>query len=336
MSALAIIEQDIMALEPRFNEVSCDVNISFKREAEFAIQLMGSNEFLLKTAMNNRQSVVDAVTNISAIGISLNPAKRQAYLVPRKNKVCLDISYLGLVDLAVASGAIRWVQSEIVRAADEFELNGFGRAPMHVFNPFGERGDIVGAYVVAKTSDGDFLTGTMPLSKLMSIKNRSESGKTGKGPWATDFEEMCKKTVVKQSSKYWPRVERLDRAIHYLNNQAEEGIDFAAERAEQEADSQQTGRKPAVSMPQERQPAPAARGDTGVTDVPHRPAAQRPAQQAPDAADLATAGEVAWIGKKLKSYNWNMAYACEMAGIDARDSLDGLTKAEFSALKAVL
>ena len=37
-------------------------------------------------------------------------------------------------------------------------------------------------------------------------------------------EEMIKKTVVKQASKYWPTSDRLSKAIHHLNTDAGEGL----------------------------------------------------------------------------------------------------------------
>ena len=112
--ALTIISSDIYATKDSFNSVLVDPSINFEREAGFAIQQLGKNDYMMKAAQNNRQAVVDAVTNVAAIGISLNPAKKQAYLVPRDNKICLDISYMGLMDLAQATGAVKWAQAALV------------------------------------------------------------------------------------------------------------------------------------------------------------------------------------------------------------------------------
>ena len=35
---------------------------------------------------------------------------------------------------------------------------------------------------------------------------------------------MARKTIVKRAAKYWPRVERVDNAIHHLND--DEGIEM--------------------------------------------------------------------------------------------------------------
>lgn len=226
MNNLAVITQDIYNARESFAAVLTDQSISFEKEAGFAIQVLQNNDYTLKVATGNRQSVINAVTNVAAIGISLNPAKRQAYLVPRDGRICLDISYMGLIDPAVATGSIRWAQAELVRSADTFALNGFDAPPTHVFNPFSkERGEIIGAYVVVKTADGDYLTTPMSRDEIDGIMNRSQSVKSGKSsPWKTDYGEMAKKTVVKRAYKYWPKNDRLSEAIHHLNTDGGEGL----------------------------------------------------------------------------------------------------------------
>jgi recombination protein RecT len=79
--------------------------------------------------------------------------------------------------------------------------------------------------VVVKTADGDYLTTCMSRDEIDGIMNRSQSVKSGKSsPWKTDYNEMAKKTVVKRAYKYWPKTERLDKAIHHLNTDGGEGL----------------------------------------------------------------------------------------------------------------
>lgn len=229
-NALALITGDIYGAREAFDAVLADRSINFDREAEFAIQVLQQNDYALKLAQNNRQSVINAVTNIAAIGISLNPAKKQAYLVPRDGKICLDISYMGLLDLATATGSIKWAKAAVVRANDSFELNGFDKPPEHKFNPFStDRGEPFGVYVVVKTADGDYLTEVMSAGDVNEIRNRSSAWKAWleknkKCPWVTDWDEMAKKTVIKRAYKTWPKTDRLDEAIHHLNTDGEEGL----------------------------------------------------------------------------------------------------------------
>lgn len=230
MSAIAVITDDIYSARDGFQSVLSEPSLNFEREAGFAVQILEGSEYALKAAMHNRQAVVNAITNIGAIGISLNPAKKQAYLVPRDNKICLDISYIGLMDLAMATGSIKWAQAELVYANDGFTRGRFDEAPNHTFNPFSRnRGEIIGVYVVVKTADGDYLTHTMDIESVYAIRDRSQSWRSGKSsPWKTDEGEMIKKTCVKQAYKYWPKTDRLNQAVQYLNTDAGEGVVEAA------------------------------------------------------------------------------------------------------------
>lgn len=231
-SALAVISEDIEQARAPFLSVCADPAV-FEREANFAIQSLTGNDYAMRIAVDNRQSVINAVTNIAAIGISLNPARKQAYLVPRDGKICLDISYMGLLDLAIQSGSIRWGQAELVYPQDRFILNGVDKPPTHERQPFAkDRGEFIGAYVVVKTADGDYLTTAMSVDEIHDIRNRSSAwnawvNKKKKCPWVTDEGEMAKKTVIKRAYKTWPKTERMDRleeAVHYLNTEAGEGL----------------------------------------------------------------------------------------------------------------
>lgn len=229
-------------LKGDFEQVCAEPSITFKRESEFAMQIFANNDYLAKVAAQNGTSTRSAVMNIAAIGITLNPAQKLAYLVPRKGAICLDISYMGLMHIAQQSGAIKWCQSAIVRKNDRFMRTGIDRPPTHEFNEFDtieQRGDVVGAYTVVKTDEGDYLTHTMRAEDIFAIRDRSEAWKkyltdnSKKCPWVTDEEQMILKTVVKQAAKYWPRRERLDNAIDYVNTEGGEGINFNQERGQE-------------------------------------------------------------------------------------------------------
>lgn len=229
MSNIAIIKEDIYSTRERFEKMSGGA-LSFEREAGFAVQIVAANDYVMRIATENRQSVINAVTNVAAIGISLNPAKRQAYLVPRDGRICLDISYMGLLDLAIQSGSVMWGQAELVYQQDRFELNGFDKPPAHGRDPFSKtRGEITGVYVVVKTRDGDYLTTCMSLDEVYDIRDRSSAWKAWiekkkRCPWVTDEGEMIKKTVIKRAYKLWPKTDRLDNAVHFLNTEGGEGL----------------------------------------------------------------------------------------------------------------
>lgn len=209
----------------QFLTVRVDRSMEFDREAAFAVQIIQGSDYLMKVARSKPESLRNAINNVAAFGVTLNPAQKLAYLVPRAGAICLDVSYMGLMHIAQQCGAIQWGQAVIVRAKDTFELQGIDKQPIHKYSPFAtDRGEIVGVYCVVKTDGGDYLTHSMPIAKVYDIRDRSEAYKKGSGPWKTDAEEMIKKTCVKQAAKYWPRRDRLDLAVHHLNTDGGEGL----------------------------------------------------------------------------------------------------------------
>lgn len=213
------IVEFVQKQEPLFTGALSTEVVSWQKESQFAIQYFQKNDYLAKTALANPTSAQNAIINVAAIGISLNPASKLAYLVPRDGMVCLDISYMGLMHIAMESGVILWGQAKIVHANDTYESNGLDKAPSHKYNAFGERGDIVGVYCTVKTPAGDYLTEEMSIAEIKSVEATS---KAKNGPWKNFWSEMARKTVVKRASKYWPKASRLDSAIHVLNE--EEGV----------------------------------------------------------------------------------------------------------------
>lgn len=206
------IKQIVKMVQPQFEELAKIHNaVNYKKEASFALQILDSNEYLLGIALANQDSLKRAIVNVAAMGLTLNPLLKLAYLIPRKKEVILDPSYLGLLHLAQEAGAIKWALAEIVREKDEYQYQGMGREPIHKFNPFGDRGEIIGAYCLAKTHDDEFILTQMNNDEILSIRERSESYKSGKSsPWKTDTNEMIKKTLIRRASKSWPKTSTKD------------------------------------------------------------------------------------------------------------------------------
>ena len=212
LTVYSLIDQQ----EGLFREAGKDLDWS--KERLYAGQLLSASPFATGLALKNPVSVTNAMTNLSSIGLSLNPATKYAYLVPRDNKICLDISYMGLIKIATDSGAIRWAKAEAVYANDNFIYKGVAVMPEVHCDPFKPRGEFAGVYCVAKTSDGDFLVGTMSADEVYTIRGRSKAFASGNNcPWKTDFIEMAKKTIIKRDSKTWPKSERMMQASDILN-----------------------------------------------------------------------------------------------------------------------
>lgn len=216
-----VVVENLVALEKPFTAQNA-FGLKFSAECLFAKQLILKNNTTLSTAANNPNSLRNAILNVAAIGISLNPANALAYLVPRDGSICLDISYRGMVRLATDGGNVDWAKAVLVYEGDTFEWNGPAEPPTHKADVFdSNRIDasaplkgLKGGYCIAKLTGGGYMVETMSADEILKVRDTS---KAKNGPWSGPFAgEMAKKTLVKRASKSWPQSggrERLDRAV---------------------------------------------------------------------------------------------------------------------------
>lgn len=205
--------------------------LDFEQECLFARQQILKNDYTVKVAGENPQSLQAAILNVAAIGISLNPATAHAYLVPRDGAICLDISFRGLVALACDAGAIKWAKTELVYENDKFAWAGPSTPPIHEADPFSDRGELKGGYCLAKMPDGDYMVEVMSAEEIHKIRDTSKAYQKKSGPWINYPDEMAKKTITKRASKSWPQTGnrlRLDRAVEVLHES--EGTAFTIDQ----------------------------------------------------------------------------------------------------------
>ena len=234
MSQPAVVQQaqppsiidSIFSLEKSFKAQNA-YDLKFENECLFAKQQILKNDYSVKAAQNAPDALRNAILNVAAVGISLNPASAHAYLVPRSPakgqapQICLDVSYRGMVKLATDSGSIKWAKSELVYEGDEFEWRGMAEIPLHSpVDPFADHTTLEGlrgGFCVAQLSDGSYMVDRMSAADILKVANTS---KASNGPWKTWPTEMAKKTLVKRASKSWPQSagrSRLDQAIELVN-----------------------------------------------------------------------------------------------------------------------
>lgn len=85
----------------------------------------------------------------------------------------------------------------------------------------GERGPIVAAYSAVRLRDGTMHYEVMNIDQLNGIRNRSKSKQNDgsfKGPWATDIEEMYRKTVIRRHSKRLPVASELTEVARRVDS----------------------------------------------------------------------------------------------------------------------
>lgn len=168
------------------------------------------------------ESLAQAIMDAATLGLEVNDGTGRAYLVPYKNKIDgrwvtqaqLQIGYPGLVELAYRSGMVQTIYSYAVFDGDEFRYS-LGLNPDIHHVPAGEpiAECLTHVYAVVKMKDGGFLFEVMMRSQIDAIKQRSKTGKDGKGPWATDYVEMARKTGIRRVCKMVPKSVELQRAV---------------------------------------------------------------------------------------------------------------------------
>lgn len=166
---------------------------------------VSGNSDLLKCSP---QSILLACMEAFRYGLMIGGARPQAYVLPFKGEAKMIISYKGLIDLCGPGLAFN---ADVVYEADEFD------PPAEVIDDKGSyttmlhkravanRGKRIGCWARARHTDGRVWVTYMDESELMRIKDRSPSGRSGNfSPWATDTDEMCKKTAIRRLSKVMP------------------------------------------------------------------------------------------------------------------------------------
>ncbi|HET9819612.1 MAG TPA: recombinase RecT [Rhodanobacteraceae bacterium] len=220
-------ENAIQTAKDRFQHIAAQT-VNYDKECIFAMQALMKTDFAMKVANENPKSVHLAMINVASTGLTLNPANAYAYLVPRDGAIVLDISYKGLIKIATDSGAIVWARADVVYSADTFVYHGPASIPDHQADPFkSDRGEVIGAYCIAKTKDGDILTEVMSRADIEKVRDKSTAYvKAKKGPWVEFFTEMCRKAVIKRAQKTWPYgTDKLAQVIE-VANESEGGYDF--------------------------------------------------------------------------------------------------------------
>lgn len=163
-------------------------------------------------------SFLAALMNAAQLGLEPNTPLGQAYLIPYKNKGILEcqfqIGYKGLIDLAYRNGQMQTIQAQAVYENDEFFYE-YGLEPKLVHRPaFSDRGELVYFYGIFRTVNGGYGMAVMSKTDMdVYAKTYSKAFDSSYSPWKSNYEDMAKKTVIKQALKYAPIKTDFQRAL---------------------------------------------------------------------------------------------------------------------------
>lgn len=196
-----------------------EADVALLREVEYAVQAMTANSYLAQCAQKNPDALVNSIKNIALTGLSLNPAVKQAYLVPFKGDITFMPSYIGLRDLLVKTGLVINIEAHLVYVDDEFEVSygesGYLIHKPKVFSKNRTDKDILGGYYIAELPSGKKSYDTMSIDEIMKVYKASPSyGKTS--PWQTWFSEMAKKTLIRKGYKGVPHTNVNDEILKVI------------------------------------------------------------------------------------------------------------------------
>lgn len=156
------------------------------------------------------ESFLGALMTCAQLGLEPGPLGH-AYLVPYGREVTFIPGYRGLVELARRSGQVQSVQARIVRDGDEFDYE-FGLEPKLYHRPTADADKpVTHAYAVLRLKDGGVDFDVMTRAEIDAIRKRSRTG--DRGPWATDYAEMAKKTVLRRLLKTAPMSIEYQQAV---------------------------------------------------------------------------------------------------------------------------
>lgn len=194
-----------------------------------------------KLAQCDQASFLGAIMQCAALGLEPGGALGHCYMIPFENRranrteVQFIIGYRGMLDLARRSGQIVSLEARTVHAKDQFDVE-LGLDSKLVHRPdwnAEDRGPVTFVYAVAKLKDGGTQFEVMSRTEIERVRNESQGYKTAvryakpgqeaNSPWATHFEEMAKKTVIRRLFKYLPVSIEIQRAVG-LDEQADLGI----------------------------------------------------------------------------------------------------------------
>lgn len=175
------------------------------RLARMALTTLKSTPGLMECT---QASLLGALMLSAQTGLEPGPLGH-VYFVPRKIKGTKEcqwmLGYKGIIELARRSGQLASIEAREVCERDEFSY-AYGLVEELVHRPFmdGDRGPIVAVWGLAKFKDGGHYFVVLSRNDIDAAMKRSDSAKSGYGPWITDYAAMARKTVIRRMAPYLP------------------------------------------------------------------------------------------------------------------------------------
>lgn len=158
------------------------------------------------------QSIMKAAADAAALGMSVDPNIKEAYLVPYKDQASLIVGWRGLRNMAYNTGKVRYLNVGALYEGQEWvqdQLTGVSEIKGHKTGK-----EAIGYFAYMETKDHRIHTHYMTNEEIQDHKKKYAKGYNREGSaWNTDFEKMAKKTVLRQVLSMWAELSPVMLAV---------------------------------------------------------------------------------------------------------------------------
>lgn len=209
MSQVQVIDEvrsAITKMEPQF-KAALPAHVKPEKFMRVVLTAVGITPALLNA---DRRSLYSAAMRAAQMG--LLPDGREGAIVSFGNAAQFMPMLGGILKTLRNSGELESIDAQIVNRNDRFTYRpGLDPVPVHEPDWFGDRGEVVGVYCVARMKDGGTYVEVM--SKAQVEKVREVSRSKNNGPWVQWWDEMARKTVIRRLAKRLPMSTDMDGAL---------------------------------------------------------------------------------------------------------------------------
>jgi recombination protein RecT len=164
-----------------------------------------------RLAMCDKQSILKSAMSAAVLGLEVDNAVGQGYIVPYKGSAQFLVGYKGYITLAHNSGFM--MSCEVVREKDKFNYS-LGLAPNLEHIPAAgdssSRGEITHAYAVARHATLPPVFKVLDIEQIHKRRDNSsgykayKSGSAKSSIWIDHYEAMCAKSAVRALAPMLP------------------------------------------------------------------------------------------------------------------------------------
>lgn len=202
-------------MQPQF-KMALPPQVSPEKFQRVVLTALQNNPDLLNA---NRQSLYAAAMKAAQEG--LLPDGKESALVTFGGTVSYLPMVGGILKKVRNSGELATLTAQIIYKGDKFRywVDADGEHLNHEPDFFGERGEAIGTYAMAKTKDGAFYIEVLTAKDVEAIRQVSRSKN---GPWAGPFKfEMWKKSAIKRLAKRLPSSTDLEDSLKDIEDDFE-------------------------------------------------------------------------------------------------------------------